>query len=977
MKAARLFGRGASLAAGIAFAVSAAPRAGTASPRVGETTHGFAVESVRELPDVPGRMWRMRHAASGAELVWLERPDENRTFAIAFRTLPEDDTGVAHVMEHSVLCGSERYPVREPFVELLKSSLATYINAYTGADRTVYPFATRDPRDYLNLADVYLDAALHPLSLRDDWAMRQQGWHYEYDGTNLTRSGVVYSEMKGVWADPHSVAYRETERMLFPSNAYGRVSGGDPAHIPELTFDAYRAFHGRFYHPSNALVFLDGNVDLDATLALVDARLVGFAPRADRVAIARQPVVAAVRELEYPSADAKDRTLLMDGFVAGSWDDRERLLAMDAIGEALVGSNESPLKKALLDAGLCENVGLGCWTILQPVWFLRFQNVRDGRDAECRRLAREVLRRLCREGLDCGRLAAALDRLEFARREKDVAQRGLMFLDQVLDAWICGGDPAANLSYRDTFAAVRSRLGTGWFERVLAGTLLDNPHRSELTLRPSATLAERRRREEAEELAARRRELGAEGLARVAREAAELKARASRPDRPEDLAKVPRLRPGDLPKEGASPKWRVTSVGGTPVVRPEVPTDGIVYLDLCFSLDGLTDGELLEAPTLAAALGNLATRERTALDLRRELDAKLGAFWVSARAFETGPRIVAHVSALGSRRDDALRLAKEILLETSFAETGAVARLRAQARDDWRRAISSSRGRDLSVSAALAGLSERRRASDLFGGVAQLRHALGGEESDLGALAAKVFTRERLAVGVTGEAPEAWLREVVAAWPAGDASSRRPESPVAGARTDLGCASEGTVGYAAAAARLPAGTAFDGSQFVAAQLVSLEWLWPEVRLKGGAYGGRLSVSAEGLMWFSSWRDPDPARTYGAFARSGEWLADYLAKGGEFGNCQIAAVKATEPHLSPRSVADYALELHFNGRDPAFLPRMRHEILGTTRERLAAFARALSSVGSGEWSRCAFAPSGLLSPCRFADGDSPLAVPAPN
>ena len=234
--------------------------------KVGATVRGFKVSDVTDLPDLPARMWRMEYVRNGADLIWLEREDENKTFAVFFKTLPDDDTGVAHIMEHSVLCGSRRFPVKEPFVELLKSSLSTFLNAMTSADTTVYPVATKNDRDYLNLATVYLDAVFHPLSVESDWAMRQEGWHYEYDGTNLTRNGIVFSEMKAGFADPDGVGYRKLMSLLFPDVTYGKCSGGDPAHIPELTFEKYKAFHERFYHPSNARIFLDGSIDLDATL---------------------------------------------------------------------------------------------------------------------------------------------------------------------------------------------------------------------------------------------------------------------------------------------------------------------------------------------------------------------------------------------------------------------------------------------------------------------------------------------------------------------------------------------------------------------------------------------------------------------------------------------------------------------------------------------------------------------------------------
>ena len=387
-----------------------------ASPKVGDSLHGFTVRSVDDLPDVQGRMWRMEYARNGADLVWLERDDDNRTFAIGFKTVPDDDTGIAHIMEHSVLCGSERFPVKEPFVELLKSSMSTFLNAMTSPDLTVYPVATKNARDYLNLAAVYLDAVFHPLSVKDDWAMRQEGWRYELDGANLVRNGVVFSEMKGAFGDPNRVGHRELCALLFPDNTYGKCSGGDPARIPDLTFAKYRAFHDRFYHPSNARIFLDGRIDLDATLALLDAYLRPFNRRDARADIPPQRPVARSAEIRYESADESRKTILWDGWVFGTFRDWDKAVALDVVTDVLADSNEAPLKRALLEAGLCEDVSFWCDGNQQLMAVVKIQNTDAAKAADCRRVVRETLERACRDGLDRKRLAAALDKLEFRCR---------------------------------------------------------------------------------------------------------------------------------------------------------------------------------------------------------------------------------------------------------------------------------------------------------------------------------------------------------------------------------------------------------------------------------------------------------------------------------------------------------------------------------------------------------------------------------
>ena len=338
--------------------------------------HNFTVQSVTELPEVPGRLWRMNYTRNGADLVWLEREDENKTFAIAFKTIPGDDTGVAHIMEHSVLCGSKKYPVKEPFVDLLKSSLATFLNAMTYPDETVYPVATRNGTDFLNLIDVYMDAVLHPLSIENRIALDQEGWHYEFDDKGkLIRNGVVYSEMKGVFSNPDSIAFWEAMSLLFPDCCYCHESGGDPAHIPDLTFEAYKAFHARYYHPSNARIFLDGKMDVDAVLAKLDGFLKDYDRAEVRAEIPLQKATANTATVKYEVyEDGKEKYILVDGWVIGRFCDREKQLAFSVLSEVLAGSNEAPLKKALLEKGLCEDVEMGAENVQQTAALLTIRN---------------------------------------------------------------------------------------------------------------------------------------------------------------------------------------------------------------------------------------------------------------------------------------------------------------------------------------------------------------------------------------------------------------------------------------------------------------------------------------------------------------------------------------------------------------------------------------------------------------------------
>jgi len=944
---------------------------------VGEILQGFRVESVTELPEVPGRMVRMTYEKNGADLVWLDRADENKTFAIAFKTLPDSDDGVAHVIEHSVLCGSAKYPVKEPFVDLLKSSLATFLNAMTYPDKTVYPVSSRNGRDFLNLADVYLDAVFHPLSVTNDWALKQEGWHYELAADDrgaetLVRNGVVYSEMKGSYANPNSVAFRETMKLLFPGHTYGFSSGGDPERIPELTPEKYRAFHARFYHPSNARIFLDGQIDLKATLALLDGYLKDYGRSDVRTEIPLQPVVTGKTRVAYESALTTDKTILADGWVVGTYADRETQLALKVISEVLVGSNEAPLKKALLDAGLCEDVYLWCDEIQQPVIVLMLKNTSAEKAAACRKLVRETLERLCREGLDRRQVSAQLDNLEFHTREKDSggSTRGLAFMNTALDSWLYGGDPAEGFRSAKLFATLRDKIASGGFEGCLKKCVLDNPHHAEVTLVPSTTLGAERAATQAQELAALKAKMSAGELARVRAEAKRLKEIQDAPNRPEDVAKLPRLDVSDIPLMGSVPKATVETVDGVTVIRPETGADGIFYLDLCFSLAGLTDAELLDLPLLTQVLGELATEHFSALDLRRELDGRLGRSSFSCRSFERGPQLIVHVSALETRKDDAVRLASEVALRTKFDDADAVGNLLLQERTRMEESVQTS-GSGYAMTRAARGLSAAGRTSERFAGLEQLRHLqarcaakdFAKTAARLSALAEKVFVRNRLTVCATGvAAAPPFVRSCVAAFPAG-AMLGEILNGEAVENVSEGFSISAPVGFAATANRLPADVPYCGSQQVAARILTLEYLWNEIRVKGGAYGTRLSVRPSGDVLTMTYRDPNPSRSLEKLAAAGAALETFVASGEPFGKYQVATIGATEPYLTPRHESQRAYELFFNGRTPEDLARLRREILTTTREDLAKFATTLVKMSKS--SRvCVVAGEKLLEPCKL-------------
>ena len=943
------------------------------------TMFGFDVRSVEELPDVSAKLWRMEYAKNGAELVWVDCADENRTFVIVFRTIPEDDSGVAHILEHAVLCGSEKFPSREPFVEMLKSSPHTYMNAYTAKDSTGYPVASRNEKDFLNLTEVYLDAVFHPNTVKSDWSMRQEGWHYEYDGKTLMRNGIVYSEMKGAMASPHTVMYHDSLRLLFPDSVYRHNSGGLPAKIPSLTFDQYKAFHAKFYHPSNARIFLYGKIDTAKTLPLIASALEPFERRADTVAIPFQKPVRVEETHAYANSEEKDRTLLCDGWVVGRFDDYEKLMGLNVLCEYLTGNNFSPLKAPFLKLGLCEDVGMGVITDQQLTLLANFQNVKDGLADVCRALFRTTLEGLVANGLDTKRLSQLLNKHEFEWRERDTSDRGMNVYHAVIDSWLYGGDPAQNLRATEVFASLRQRLGTGWYERLLKESILENNHACVLTLTPSKTLAAEEEAANAAELKKIQATMSAEQLAAIADAAADLKRRHAAPEDPAILAKLPKLTLADMPVDCEIVGRTVTTNGGITVIRPQMDLKGFFYLDLSFSLAGLSREELLDTTLLTDLFGELGSDTRSAEVLKGEMDGTFGSFTVDVESYEKGPQLVVRLAALDSHRAAALDLAEEVLLRTSFADTAAIETQRQQNRVWMEESTRGRKALEFAGRRAARGLSAAEDLAELFKGLDQIRHLQTAKVGDLAALAKKIFRRENLTVAVAGDVPDAFIADVAARFPntvppavlgrgvdkrdsdrgLGDAAGETHR----GTMRSEAFAIDGNIAFAALAAKLPADVAYSGTQQVAGKIISLEHLWPELRVKGGAYGAFFSLGANRTLMFRSYRDPNPARAYAEYAKAGERLAAFVNSGASFEKYQVSTLEMTDPNFSPREKMAYVRSQYFNGRDPELPRQMRREILKTTKADLLAFAETLKRVVPTA-SRCALGGKDLLAPCGF-------------
>ena len=945
--------------------------------------HGFTAARTRPIEELDAVLHEYTHAASGARLCWLERAEENKSFCAAFRTLPSDDTGIFHILEHSVLCGSRDYPVKEPFVELIKGSMNTFLNAITFPDKTCYPVASRNGEDFFNLMRVYLDAVFFPRIYEKKEIFQQEGWHYELQDGALTCSGIVLNEMRGAFAEPDELLFNALSRALFPDTPYRFVSGGDPDAIVTLSYEDFLAAHRRFYHPSNCYLLLDGQLDLDRAMALLDEYLSHFTAIDPGAAIPFQPPVhpAPVRcAYQLPAGeDAATRMKLGLGYVAGRYDDTQTLLAAQILCDVLCGSNHAPLCRAILEAGLAEDVSLSCEeAALQPWLLLQVQNFREADLPAIHATLRGTLESLCAGALDHAQLEASLTSLEFRLRERDYGTmpRGLVYMFDILASWLYDGDPAAKLSLGSVFTQLRAMIADGGFERLLRRLTLDNPHTAEVLLAPSETYDDEHQARTRTELAAKLGAMTPDAREAVAREQQTLLQMQQTPDSEAALATIPHISLSDIPRE---PAEIPSELLGDALLYHAVPAGGVVYPVFYFEAGDLTPDELPYASLLAAVLAQLPTARCGALELQRQLRLLMGNFSVSispcARYGSAQEyRLLAAVScsALEQKLPQALELAAQILTTTDFSDRGKLLELIRQLREGLQQQIIGSAS--AAIQRASAVLSASSACAELLGGVSYYRWLRALEQdfdaraealsATLRTLAARLFTRARLFVSVTGgsrDLAEDTFRQIADALPAGSVPGPAQTVPLLTVRRS-GVVIPSEVSFAAVCGDLhAAGSGYSGRMRIACHAASLEHLWNEVRVQGGAYGTGVAARDTGLLTAYTYRDPACARSCGSIGRTGAYLRRLAASGEVLDTYIIGAISDAEPLLSPRLQGGIADLRHFKGLDRAARCTLRAGMLDADAAAIAVCADEMDAAFAAG-AVCILGPRAQLEAC---------------
>ena len=948
--------------------------------KTGDRFHGFTVTRIRENTELNGRLVEMVYDKTGTELCWVDNKLNNKLFAITFKTLPEASTGVFHILEHSVLCGSKKYPVREPFVELLKSSMNTFLNAMTFPDKTMYPVSSRNERDFLNLTEVYLDAVFAPAILENPNIFYQEGWHIETDGDGRrSYKGVVFNEMKGAMSSVDDLAEYKLMEMLFPDNCYGFNSGGDPAVIPTLTYEKFIETYHRFYHPSNARIFLDGDIPLEETFALLEEYLSQYERSADLPQLTQQQPVSAEETVIYELSkdeEAADKGRLILGKIIGTWKDRTKQLAYSVLADALAGTNDAPLKRAILSAGLAQDMVLAIEpSVAQCYAELCFNNVTDGREAEILPLLRETVNGLLAEGLDPDALSASVNRMEFIADEPDEPQ-GLDRCIRCMNSWLHGGDPMLYLVTKEDFAAVRGMIADGSIAELLKELFLDETGLAILHAVPSYTRGEELRQEEEARLNAVCGKWSEEQEAENVRLNERLQAWQQTPDSPEQLATLPVL---DVSEVSEQPTWTETGVSekeGVTVLSHNLPCGGIVHVGLYFRLTECTLEELSLLTHIGSLYGKLPTAHYTALELQRELKNKVGRLdtFVDIAAEKNQketciPMLTVRCSFLAERMADAAALIQEVLLTTDFSQKESI-RERILQTDERFKQVGITAGHALGMSIGLSRCGAAYAVRDAVSGyrAIQRTHPLAknfDEEFDafsglLQRIQKETCCKARLTAGVTA-AEKQDITPILSVFPAG---SPVPESThyETAMPERTGCRIPAQIGFSVQSYCLGKDDpAFDAGFRVAAKILSLSYLWNVVRVQGGAYGTGLQIRRDSTLFTYSFRDPTPAKSLEVNRGMSGFIRDFCAGDEPLGGYIISTVNDEDPLRSPREEGYVADGLWFTRRTKEEFAKERRQMLRTTRETLlesCAVWDALAEKGAV----CVVAAENLLEDC---------------
>jgi presequence protease len=945
-------------------------------------THGFELLREQKLSEINSTAQYFRHAATGAELVSLLNTDENKVFGVSFGTPPSDSTGVAHILEHSVLCGSRKYPIKEPFVELLKSSLNTFLNAMTFPDKTCYPVASQNLQDFYNLVDVYLDAVFHPRLTPQ--IFQQEGWHYELDTSDapLAYKGVVFNEMKGNYSSPDGMLREWSQQSLYPDITYGLDSGGDPKRIPDLTYAQLKAFHARHYHPSNAKAFFYGDDDPEERLRLLDNYFreferidvdaqVRLQPRFSAPKrLARTYAAGAPEEAEAGAATPKE-SMISVNWMIDEITDIETALGFDILEHILIGNAAAPLYKALIDSGLGEGLAGGGLDdgLRQPMFSIGLKGIDPADAGKVETLIADTLDGLAGGGIDPLTVEASLNTVEFHLRENNTGSfpRGIAFMLRALRSWLHGRDPLTPLAFAAPLSAVKARVAGGerYFENLLRKHFIDNPHRTVVVLTPDREQAKREAKEEQAHLASVRAGMTAADIKAVVAETRALKELQERPDSPEALATIPTLKLSDLPRENKTIPIEVTSLRDTPVLYHNLPTSGIVYLDVGFDLHTLPAELLPYVPLFSRALVETGVGGDDFVRLAQRIGRSTGGIrpmrWTSTKVDGTGATawLTLRAKALPDQTSEMLAIMLDILEHARLDNRERFEQLVLEEKAALESRIVPA-GSSYVDRRLRASYHEADWADEQMGGVSYLfflrkladdvTSNWDGVHAALERIRSRLVNRSIMVCNVTAEGAE-WerlkpqLADFLGALPLAAAAAAPWQ--IADFPRGEGLVMPTQVNYVGKGASLyREGIKPSGAHLVARAWLRTSWLWDKVRVQGGAYGGQCMFNRySGDFTFVSYRDPNLLATLDIYDRTADFLRTADLGEAELNRNIIGTIGEVDTYRLPDAKGFASMQRHLIGDSDAARQQMREEILSTTAADIRKFGDAVAEVAA--------------------------------
>ena len=921
----------------------------------------------------------LEHKKTKARLFLVSNDDENKVFCIGFRTPPDNDCGLPHILEHSVLCGSDKFPLKDPFVELVKGSLNTFLNAMTYPDKTVYPVASCNDKDFQNLMDVYMDAVLHPNIYKEEKIFRQEGWHYELESKDapLIYNGVVYNEMKGAYSSPESLLDSVTQKTLFPDTCYGKDSGGDPVHIPELSYEKFLDFHRTYYHPSNSYIYLYGDMDMAEKLAWLDEEYLSH--------YEERPVDSRIREqkafekpveceFSYSITDGEseeDATYLSVNTVVGDDLDPKLYVAFQILEYTLLDAPGAPLKQALIDAGIGKDI-LGGYEsgILQPFFSVIAKDANKEQKGEFLAIVKGTLRKLADQGINRKSLLAGMNYFEFKYREADYgsAPKGLMYGLQCLDSWLYDGDPMTHLCYQETFDFLKKEVENGYFEQLIKDYLLDNPFEAVIVVAPEKNLTAKEDEKLAKKLADYKASLSEEELEKLVCATRELKEYQDTPSTPEILAKIPLLTREDIDKKAETFFWTEKEEDGIKVLHHNFFTSGIGYLKILFNTNVLPQEDLPYAGLLKSVLGSISTEHYSYSDLTSEIHLNSGGMDFSVTSYAnlqdaeqfTGA-FVASIRVLYDKLDFGFTMLEEILNHSVFTDEKRLGEVIQETRSRARMKLENA-GHSTAVSRATSYFSATAYYNELTGGTAYY-HFLEQLEKDYPAkkqeiiaklqeVSRKLFTRSNMLVNYTADEngyeklPET-LKLLSAKLPEGSREMYAFTHPVKNVNEGLKTSAQ--VDYVARCGNFrDAGLAYTGALKILQVILSYDYLWLNIRVKGGAYGCMSGFGRSGEGYLVSYRDPNLKETNEIYEGIPAYLEQFDPDERDMTKYVIGTISNLDAPLTPSVKGSRGLSAYLSGVTEEMMQTERDQVLQATKEdirALAAYVRAVLQTGS--------------------------------